>query len=62
MANFVRVNDKLDDEDRDLFGLGADYSLSKRTTAYVRYERADLDKSDATGKYNQYALGLRHSF
>lgn len=66
MANYVKVNDKLAaDQDRDMFGLGVDYSLSKRTTAYARYERADLDKSAAgagVGKYNTYALGLRHSF
>lgn len=67
MANYVKVNDKLAaDQDRDLIGLGADYSLSKRTVAYVRYERGDYDKSTATGngagKFNTYAIGMRHSF
>jgi predicted porin len=67
MANYVKVNDKLAaDQDRDLIGLGADYSLSKRTVAYVRYERGDYDKSAATGagtgKFNTYAIGMRHSF
>lgn len=67
MANFVNVNDKRGaNQDRRLFGLGADYSLSKRTTAYFRYENADRDRSTATGtnvgKYNIYALGLRHTF
>ncbi|HEY4542610.1 MAG TPA: porin [Noviherbaspirillum sp.] len=63
MANFVRVNDKLAaNEDRNLFGLGADYSLSKRTTAYVRYENGEADKSIANTDFSQYAIGVRHTF
>lgn len=64
MANFVNVNDKrVANQDRRMFGLGADYSLSKRTTAYFRYENGDRDRvAAAAGKYNIYALGLRHSF
>jgi predicted porin len=64
MANYVKVNDKLaGDDDRDLIGLGADYSLSKRTTAYFRLERGDYDKSEAgDSKFTTYALGMRHSF
>jgi predicted porin len=64
MANFVRINDDsaAGNEDRELFGLGVDYSLSKRTTAYARYEKGDNDKSVTTEGFNRYALGLRHSF
>ena len=64
MANYVKVNDKLAaNVDRDLIGLGADYSLSKRTAAYVRYERGDSNKAVAgTGKFSTYAIGMRHSF
>jgi predicted porin len=67
MLNVVRVNDKtVGDQDRNLNGLGLDYSMSKRTTAYLRFENGDNDKSGATGggngSFTRYALGLRHSF
>ena len=67
MINVVRVNDKnVGDQDRNLNGLGLDYSMSKRTTAYLRFENGDNDKSGATGggngSFTRYALGLRHSF
>ena len=60
----------------EVLGLGLDYALSKRTTAYVRYER-DTDKNNAgfrslantgytaaTGNttYTATAVGLRHAF
>jgi len=67
MANVLRVDDKLTaDQDRNLNALGLDYSMSKRTTAYVRWEDGDNDKSaltgSATGKFTRTALGLRHTF
>lgn len=56
-------------------GLGLDYALSKRTTAYVRYERdadsaagfrslANSGYTAATGNttYTATAVGLRHTF
>jgi len=63
MANVLKVDDKLaGNKDRNLTGIGADYALSKRTTAYARWESGDNDKSAATGKFTNYALGLRHTF
>ncbi|MBK8760908.1 MAG: porin [Sulfuritalea sp.] len=67
MANVLKADDKLvANQDRDLNALGLDYSMSKRTTAYVRWESGDNDKSAATGsgtgKFTRTALGLRHSF
>jgi predicted porin len=63
MINYVKVNDKLvGNQDRKLLGLGLDYGMSKRTTAYARYERGDNDKAAATGDFNRYQIGLRHSF
>ncbi|MCX7146064.1 MAG: porin, partial [Sulfuritalea sp.] len=73
MANVLRVDDKMPvvaavngDQDRNLTGLGLDYSMSKRTTAYVRYENGDNDKSSNTGSNNgaftRWAAGVRHSF
>lgn len=45
--------------DQKLWALGADYSLSKRTTAYVVYANGDNDVgADADG----WNLGLKHSF
>lgn len=67
MANVLRSDDKLvADQDRSLNSLGLDYSLSKRTVAYARWEGGDNDKSATTGsnggKFNRTAFGLRHSF
>lgn len=66
-ANVLRSDDKMAaDQDRDLNALGLDYALSKRTTAYARWEGGDNDKSSLTGtnggKFNRTALGLRHAF
>jgi predicted porin len=40
------------------FGLGADYNLSKRTTAYLYYGKVDL----AVGGNRDTVLGVRHGF
>lgn len=64
MANVLKADDKLvANQDRDLNALGLDYAMSKRTTAYARWENGDNDKAAAgTGKFTRYAFGLRHSF
>ena len=66
-ANVLRSDDKLvADQDRNLNALGLDYAMSKRTTAYARWEGGDNDKSaltgSAAGKFNRTALGLKHTF
>lgn len=67
-ANVLRVDDKLSgsDKDRNLNALGLDYAMSKRTSAYVRYESGDNDRSNATGNgiggFTRWGAGLRHSF
>lgn len=66
-ANVLRSDDKLvADQDRSLNALGLDYAMSKRTTAYARWEGGDNDKSATTGatggKFNRTAFGLRHTF
>ncbi|MFA4970411.1 MAG: porin [Sulfuritalea sp.] len=66
-ANVLRSDDKMAaDQDRNLNALGLDYAMSKRTTAYARWEGGDNDKSALTGsaggKFNRTALGLRHAF
>jgi predicted porin len=64
MGNVVKVDDKLiGNQDRSLTGLGLDYALSKRTTAYGRYENGDNDKAaGATGNFSRYQIGMRHTF
>lgn len=63
MANYLKDNDKTAaDADRKLFGLGADYHLSKRTAAYVRYEKLDSNTNTNAGEARTYGAGLRHSF
>ncbi len=72
MANTLKVDDKiaetaaLGNQDRSLNALGLDYAMSKRTTAYARWEDGDNDKQATTGtgngKFTRWAFGLRHSF
>jgi predicted porin len=46
-----------------LLALGANYALSKRTTAYGRFESLDTNKADDTnGKGRILAIGVRHAF
>ncbi len=64
MANVLKDDDKTAaNQDRNLNALGLDYSMSKRTTAYVRWEDGDNDKANAVGgKFTRTALGLKHTF
>jgi predicted porin len=64
MAQTLRVDDKTStNRDAKSTGLGADYSLSKRTTAYYRYEKADTRLDSATlGAFTTQAVGFRHTF
>lgn len=66
-VNVLKVNDMLGgDRDRTLAGFGLDYAMSKRTTAYMRYEGGDNDRAAIlganTGNFNRAAVGMRHSF
>ncbi len=63
MANMTRVNNKLGATDPESNAIGANYALSRRTTAYFRYEAYDTNKGDSTaGKGTLTAVGLRHTF
>jgi GBP family porin len=63
LANYLQDNDKLAaNADRKLTGLGLDYSMSKRTTAYVRYETFDNHTNATGGKNTNTSVGLRHTF
>ena len=73
-ALYGSLKDKLEtttDQKSDILGLGADYALSKRTTAYARYESikdvsnfvanpATLTGTDTTR--TRTAIGVRHTF
>ncbi|MDO8788617.1 MAG: porin [Sulfuritalea sp.] len=66
-GQILRVDDKsVTDADRNLNAVGIDYAMSKRTTAYGRYETGDNNKNGATGNgvggFNRWQAGLRHSF
>lgn len=45
--------------DQQLWAIGADYSLSKRTTAYLAYGSGDKGTGDDVSGWN---LGVKHSF
>jgi len=64
----IKNNDRLAaNADRELLGLGADYSLSKRTAAYLRYENRDANTNStadtaAAGETKITHVGIRHTF
>jgi predicted porin len=68
MANSVKVDERaasLIGKDQKMLGLGLNYDLSKRTTAYVRYEDYNTDRSSIAsgGKgVKTQAFGLMHQF
>jgi len=68
MINSVKVDDKATAsaaKDQKLTGIGLDYKLSKRTTAYVRMEDMNTDKSATAsgGKGSKtQAFGILHTF
>jgi predicted porin len=64
MVNVVRVDDKnLGNVDRNLTGLGLDYSMSKQTTGYLRYESGDNNKTVGNaGKFTRIGVGVRKAF
>jgi predicted porin len=68
MASMGSSNEKsAANVDKKITGIGADYALSKRTNAYVRYENRDADKNVATdatasGITKVTAIGVRHTF
>ena len=68
MASMGSSNDKTSSKvDKKVSGIGADYALSKRTSAYVRYENRDANKNSSTddstnGSTKVTAIGVRHSF
>ena len=51
------------DLDQDLWAIGMDYALSKRTTAYVVYGNGDDDsKATNSGDVSGWNIGMKHSF
>ncbi len=62
-ANILRDDDKsVANVDSTLNAIGADYAFSKRTAAYVVWTGGDYNKAAATGKYDLFSVGMRHSF
>lgn len=61
-AQYGQMNDKTAaNNDQTKLSLGADYSLSKRTTAGVAYT-TDKTKNNAAGSLNAWGVQMRHSF
>lgn len=53
---------KWSDEDIKKFGLGLDYSLSKRTTLYTDMGKISGNGASATARKTQFDLGVNHKF
>ena len=67
-ASMGSSNDKTTaNVDKKVSGIGADYALSKRTNAYVRYESRDVNTNlgadtSTEGLTKSTAIGVRHTF
>ena len=62
MASYGKTTDKIGDADAKIFGLGADYKLSKRTAVYARYQNLDSNTSASNQGSKTTAVGVRHTF
>jgi len=67
LANVVKIDDKNSvaataAKDQKLTGLGVNYLLSKRTTAYLRYEDYNTDTSATNKGVKAQAIGILHTF
>ncbi len=64
IASMGKNNDKTTNNvDKKIYGIGADYALSKRTALYARFDVRDADSvSAADDKTKRTAIGVRHSF
>lgn len=67
MFNVAQVNDTSTlNMDRSLTGIGLNYTMSKRTRAYVRYDQIVTDKANENStqgnKLNRTAVGIAHTF
>jgi len=71
-ASYGRNNDKTEANlDKKIYGLGADYALSKRTALFARYENRKTDTANvfegtpyrgAEAKTTTTSIGVRHTF
>lgn len=59
-AQYGQVNNKIA-ADQSKFSLGADYNLSKRTTAFLVWDKNDTDTAGVSD-LNGWALGMKHAF
>ena len=64
MASFGRNNDKLAaNADSKIYGIGADYALSKRSSLFARYENRDKDTTSAANDVTKVtSIGIKHTF
>ena len=66
-AQYGKANDKTaSNQDATQWTVGADYNLSKRTTAYALYSNANLDNAGGvaglSADVDLMAVGIKHSF
>lgn len=66
MGVIAQVNDKsTDNMDRNFQGIGVNYAMSKRTRAYLRWDKIETDEGrrDVAGnRLSRTAVGIAHTF
>jgi predicted porin len=64
LASVGRNNDKLAaNADQKIYGIGADYALSKRSTLFARYENRNQNTTSAANDVTKVtSVGVKHTF
>ena len=65
LANYAKKNDKLSaNQDKEIFAVGAQYTLSKRTSLYARFidEKTDNATASQVSEVKTTLVGLQHNF
>jgi predicted porin len=62
LAGYLRSDSDLDNRDASKFGLGAEYSLSKRTNLYTNVGKSSGDRLSTAAKKTAFDVGITHRF
>jgi predicted porin len=62
LASFQRKDDKDSSLEYDLFAVGYEHNLSKRTNLYTSYGHGQVSATGVDEKENKFNVGIRHKF
>jgi predicted porin len=62
LAGYLHANSDLANRDASKFGVGAEYSLSKRTNLYTNVGKSSGDRLSDAAKKTAFDVGITHRF